>query len=378
MIKDTIKKYSGITAIQDYLSNVKNAERNGTGLTEPVAIADELLVKDYIRNLNTPKGKLTGYSTFAEASKGINIITSQKQGCCQCVAFSFENIQKKYDVNRGYIVGDYVSDPSINYSLFNVKENAMVGMMPSVVYSEYFKNGFVPYISKKQNGKFKDWYTPRDSEFAQRAKKIRRTFTGKKVAQNYGFFSFDKFESELKKARAKYGAKRVMFRISKQSTAGVKWYNVETPYIQKDREFKYLNGGHSMAGDGEIGVYQHENEPAVYIYESYAMTRFHHLKKSIFDLVVKSWEIYIDVDNKVFTEKPKQTIPVYKRVAKRCYKNKPCRNLKWEVILIQKKLGLKADGIFGIKTEKAVKEFQRKNGLKVDGVVGKITWNKMF
>lgn len=46
-----------------------------------------------------------------------------------------------------------------------------------------------------------------------------------------------------------------------------------------------------------------------------------------------------------------------------------------DVKILQTKLGLTVDGIFGIKTEEAVKEFQRKNNLTVDGIVGLKTWN---
>jgi putative chitinase len=48
-----------------------------------------------------------------------------------------------------------------------------------------------------------------------------------------------------------------------------------------------------------------------------------------------------------------------------------------EVKLLQKKLGLKPDGLFGNVTEKAVKEWQSKNGLNPDGVVGESTMKKM-
>ena len=48
-----------------------------------------------------------------------------------------------------------------------------------------------------------------------------------------------------------------------------------------------------------------------------------------------------------------------------------------EVKLLQEKLNLKADGIFGPLTEEAVKDFQRSNGLEVDGIVGADTLSKL-
>ena len=45
-----------------------------------------------------------------------------------------------------------------------------------------------------------------------------------------------------------------------------------------------------------------------------------------------------------------------------------------EVKQVQTLLGIDADGLFGKKTEAAVKAFQAANGLKVDGIVGKNTW----
>lgn len=44
---------------------------------------------------------------------------------------------------------------------------------------------------------------------------------------------------------------------------------------------------------------------------------------------------------------------------------------------VQLALGLKADGIFGSQTEKAVIKFQKENGLYVDGIVGKKTLNAL-
>jgi lysozyme family protein len=44
------------------------------------------------------------------------------------------------------------------------------------------------------------------------------------------------------------------------------------------------------------------------------------------------------------------------------------------VILLQTKLGIKADGGFGPKTEASVRSFQRAGGLVPDGIVGPKTW----
>lgn len=46
--------------------------------------------------------------------------------------------------------------------------------------------------------------------------------------------------------------------------------------------------------------------------------------------------------------------------------------------LIQEKLGISADCIFGANTEVAVKNYQRTNGLSVDGIVGRNTWRKLL
>ena len=48
-----------------------------------------------------------------------------------------------------------------------------------------------------------------------------------------------------------------------------------------------------------------------------------------------------------------------------------------DVIALQKKLNLQADGIFGPLTGEAVKEFRKVNGLSVDGIVGAKTWAKL-
>lgn len=48
-----------------------------------------------------------------------------------------------------------------------------------------------------------------------------------------------------------------------------------------------------------------------------------------------------------------------------------------DVVLLQQKLGIKADGIFGVQTEAAVKKFQSEHGCTPDGIVGPHTWDAL-
>ena len=47
------------------------------------------------------------------------------------------------------------------------------------------------------------------------------------------------------------------------------------------------------------------------------------------------------------------------------------------VTLIQQALGIKADGVFGVQTEEAVKAWQSSHGLDPDGIVGSLTWQSL-
>lgn len=49
-----------------------------------------------------------------------------------------------------------------------------------------------------------------------------------------------------------------------------------------------------------------------------------------------------------------------------------------DVKKLQSYLGLVADGVFGSKTEAAVKTYQKDHGLVVDGIVGDKTWDNIF
>lgn len=46
--------------------------------------------------------------------------------------------------------------------------------------------------------------------------------------------------------------------------------------------------------------------------------------------------------------------------------------------IIQNKVGVTADGLFGLRTKVAVRDYQRVNGLTADGVVGINTWKKIL
>lgn len=89
--------------------------------------------------------------------------------------------------------------------------------------------------------------------------------------------------------------------------------------------------------------------------------------------------------------KRKRHISVISRIARPKYaktKSKPTTVSKMYTLkrgstgkyvkLLQKRLSVKADGIFGVQTEKAVKKWQKKKGLKVDGIVGSKTWKSLL
>ena len=46
--------------------------------------------------------------------------------------------------------------------------------------------------------------------------------------------------------------------------------------------------------------------------------------------------------------------------------------------LLQERLGITADGIFGNNTKQAVIGYQKSKGLSADGIVGQNTWRKLL
>jgi peptidoglycan hydrolase-like protein with peptidoglycan-binding domain len=49
-----------------------------------------------------------------------------------------------------------------------------------------------------------------------------------------------------------------------------------------------------------------------------------------------------------------------------------------DVQVMQKKIGIKVDGLFGSDTEAALKKWQKAKGLTADGMCGKLTWAKIL
>ena len=59
-------------------------------------------------------------------------------------------------------------------------------------------------------------------------------------------------------------------------------------------------------------------------------------------------------------------------------KQRPTYTNKNLTKIIQNKVGVTVDGLFGAKTKAAVQSFQRANGITADGVVGINTWKKIL
>ena len=97
---------------------------------------------------------------------------------------------------------------------------------------------------------------------------------------------------------------------------------------------------------------------------------------------VKEWQTAAKADG--FTEVGKadgifgaKSETVAKKAICYCRSDKVYKNKNLTKI-VQKAVGVTADGKFGANTEKAVEAWQEKNGLKADGVVGYNSWRKIL
>lgn len=84
-----------------------------------------------------------------------------------------------------------------------------------------------------------------------------------------------------------------------------------------------------------------------------------------------SGNVDMNIAYRDFAPKPAPKKPAYPGIIKEGSKG---ANVK----LVQAKVGTKADGEFGSKTDAAVKAWQKKHGLVADGIVGPATWKKLF
>lgn len=80
------------------------------------------------------------------------------------------------------------------------------------------------------------------------------------------------------------------------------------------------------------------------------------------------------IDDSMLIHKPKPATPKLERLLQLEKPHMTGNDIK----VAQKELKIKADGIFGEDTDKAVRKFQKDHKLKVDGVIGKVTWKALI
>ena len=74
---------------------------------------------------------------------------------------------------------------------------------------------------------------------------------------------------------------------------------------------------------------------------------------------------------------PPQPAPPRERPRRGGRRRRRVRTRGASVRLLQRRLGVAADGVFGPGTARAVRSFQRAHGLTADGVVGPATWSAL-
>lgn len=95
------------------------------------------------------------------------------------------------------------------------------------------------------------------------------------------------------------------------------------------------------------------------------------LVKSLQTELNKQFNKDLSVDG-IFGEKTKEACVTVKKGAK--------GNITWtlQAILVCNGYNINIDGIFGVDTENAVKDYQSKNNLQIDGIAGKNTFSKLL
>lgn len=117
----------------------------------------------------------------------------------------------------------------------------------------------------------------------------------------------------------------------------------------------YVSSLPQFKGHGGIGYYGRVNLKDGFVHVD--------VRKNVSRWISKSGTSYLTVSN---------IMPTIKFGAKDA-----TNGLSYSVTILQRHLGLKADGIFGVNTKKALIEWQTSKGLTADGIAGPKTWNAM-
>lgn len=117
----------------------------------------------------------------------------------------------------------------------------------------------------------------------------------------------------------------------------------------------YVSSLPQFKGRGGIGYYSRANVKSGFVHVD--------VRKSVSRWISKSGTTYLTVSN---------IMPTVKVGAKDA-----TNGLSYSVTVLQRHLGVTADGIFGENTKKKLMEWQASKGLTADGIAGPKTWNAM-
>lgn len=138
---------------------------------------------------------------------------------------------------------------------------------------------------------------------------------------------------------------------AKAATAFMNWSKPPEIIDRRTKEMELFRSGH-YSSSGKVNVYPADNNGHVLWRRGKTIDASKILDPSVFEGA---------------PEAPLYSAPVILRIG----------STGDAVALVQKKVGVKADGWFGPITEAAVKDYQRSEGLVPDGIVGPITMKAM-